>query len=108
MSQFTKPLLFFAAPRARAGLARTVFKQDRARALFAGVCAHSTLTLEPPLSPAFGLILGAAGHAVGWPVAAGGSQQIANALAGVLASLGGTIKTSSRVESLSPGLTLCD
>jgi phytoene dehydrogenase-like protein len=93
-----------------AGLARSVFRGMRARALFAGVCAHSTLPLESPLSASFGLIMSAAAHAVGWPIPRGGSQRIANALIGVLESLGGRVAVSSRVETLSenPDLTLCD
>jgi phytoene dehydrogenase-like protein len=39
-------------------------------------------------------------HAVGWPVARGGSQQLADALAGHLRSLGGTIETGRQVEAL--------
>ncbi len=93
-------------------LARSSFRNSRPRALFAGSAAHSFLKLESPLSSAFGLMLGAAGHAVGWPVPKGGSQQITNALAGVLRSLGGRILTNSPVETLdelgSPDLTLCD
>ena len=93
-------------------LARNSFSNIRARALFAGLSAHSILKLESPLSASFGLMLGAVGHAVGWPVARGGSQQIANALASILESLGGRIITGSRVETLAevgwPDLTLCD
>lgn len=93
-------------------LARSSFRNPGARALFAGSAAHSFLKLESPLSSAFGLMLSAAGHAVGWPVPKGGSQQITNALAGVLSSLGGRIVTSARVDKLdelgSPDLTLCD
>ena len=51
-----------------------------ARALFAGLAAHSALPLEQPLTASVGLFLGAAGHAVGWPFARGGSQAIADAL----------------------------
>ena len=93
-----------------AGLARSLFRGVRARALLAGACAHSTLQLESPLSASFGLILCAAAHAVGWPIARGGSQSIANALVGILASLGGSVQVSSRVEALPEGsdLTLCD
>ena len=55
-------------------LARFRFGQARARALFAGIAAHSFLPLEAPASAAFGLVLGAAGHAVGWPLPRGGSE----------------------------------
>ncbi len=93
-------------------LARSSFRNSRPRALFAGSAAHSFLKLESPLSASFGLIMGAAGHAVGWPIPKGGSQQITNALAGVLRSHGGRIVTNAPVETLdelgSPDLTLCD
>jgi phytoene dehydrogenase-like protein len=81
-------------------LARLFFKHEPARALFAGIAAHSFLPLESIASSAFGLVLGMAGHAVGWPIPRGGSQQIANALASCLSDLGGTIETNQRVENL--------
>src|SRR5438067_8715592 len=81
-------------------LAKFLFKHEPARALFAGIAAHSFLPLEAPVSSAFALVLGLAGHAVGWPIPRGGSQQIANALAGYLRELGGSIEVNCRVESL--------
>ena len=88
------------------------FRGEAARALFAGLAAHSFLALDAPMSGAFGLTLGAAAHAVGWPIPRGGAQAIPDAMAGYLASLGGTIHTSSRVERLSDlpeyDVVLCD
>ena len=81
-------------------LARLWFRGERAAALFAGMAAHSILPLERPGSAAFGLILAMAGHAVGWPIARGGSQSIADALAAYLRDLGGEIITGQRVASL--------
>src|SRR5436309_4785802 len=81
-------------------LAKFLFKHEPARALFAGIAAHSFLPLEAPVSSAFALVLGLAGHAVGWPIPRGGSQQIANALAGYLRELGGSIEVNCRVDSL--------
>jgi phytoene dehydrogenase-like protein len=46
------------------------------------------------------LVLGLAGHAVGWPIPRGGSQQISNALAGYLRELGGKIEVNHRIENL--------
>src|SRR2546428_828406 len=60
-------------------LARLAFRDEPARALFAGVAAHSTVPLERPLTASFGLMLSVAGHAAGWPVARGGSESIADA-----------------------------
>ncbi len=76
------------------------FKSERTRALFAGLAAHSFLALDEPLSSAFGILMAAPAHAVGWPIARGGSQSITNALCAYLAKLGGKVTTSSRVESL--------
>src|SRR6266516_3519905 len=59
-------------------LAKSLFRHEPARALFAGIAAHSFLPLEAPVSSAFALVLGTAGHAVGWPIPSGGSQKIEN------------------------------
>ena len=71
-----------------------------ARALFGGVAAHSFSPLSAPLSSAVGMVLVAAGHSCGWPVARGGSQAIAAALAAVIREHGGTIETGRPVRSL--------
>ncbi len=94
-------------------LARRRFTGERARALFAGLAAHSFLALDRPLSSAVGLILGAAAHAVGWPIPRGGSQAITNALAAHLVELGGEIETGKRITALGElnpqgGPILCD
>jgi len=94
-------------------LARRTFRGERARALFAGLAAHSFLSLDEPLSPAIGLVLAAAAHVVGWPVPRGGSQGIANALIGQLEKLGGAVHTGQRITSLdetdpNEGPVLCD
>ncbi|HET9418489.1 MAG TPA: NAD(P)/FAD-dependent oxidoreductase [Chthoniobacterales bacterium] len=81
-------------------LVKTLFKSEPARALFGGIAAHSFLPLEAPVSAAFGLVLGMAGHAVGWPIPRGGSQSIANALAAYLRELGGRIDVNCRVGNL--------
>lgn len=71
-----------------------------ARALFGGVAAHSFSPLSAPLSSAVGVVLVAAGHSHGWPVARGGSQAIAAALASVIVEYGGKIETGRPVRSL--------
>jgi phytoene dehydrogenase-like protein len=91
------------ALRSGAGVARSAFRGERARALFAGMAAHSILPLESPPTASFGLVLAAAAHRVGWPIPRGGSQQISDALASYLRSLGGEIRTGdavSRVDDL--------
>ncbi len=81
-------------------LARVAFRTDEARALFAGNAAHSVLPLEAPLTSAIGLMLQMTAHAVGWPVARGGSQAITTALLRLLQRHGGEIVTGWRVASL--------
>ncbi|HEX8218084.1 MAG TPA: NAD(P)/FAD-dependent oxidoreductase [Chloroflexia bacterium] len=81
-------------------LAHTAFRGEHARALFAGMAAHSLLSLDKPLSAASGLLLGALGHVAGWPMARGGSQRLADALVSYLGSLGGEVVTGWRVRSL--------
>ncbi|MFJ4526359.1 phytoene desaturase family protein [Streptomyces sp. NPDC088810] len=73
---------------------------EEARALFAGAAAHLMFPLTGPASSAAGLMLIAAAHRFGWPVARGGSRTITEALAALLAELGGTIETGVRVETL--------
>lgn len=93
-------------------IARLLFREDRTRALFAGLAAHSFLSLTEPLSAAFAILLGAAAHAVGWPIPQGGAQSLTRVLCSHLAEHGGQIKTSARVDHLSSlpkyDLTLCD
>ncbi len=81
-------------------LARRCFRDTRTQALFAGNAAHSVRPLESPLCASFGMVLVAAAHAVGWPVAQGGSQALANALASYLESLGGSIHLNQEVFNL--------
>ncbi|WP_138443576.1 phytoene desaturase family protein [Sinomonas susongensis] len=75
-----------------------VWRDDPARALFAGVAAHAFADLRRPFTSSVGLVLTAAAQSVGWPVAEGGSQAIADALAARLTELGGTIETGVRVR----------
>lgn len=92
--------------------ARSLFRTNGARALFAGLAAHSLLPLEAMASASFGWVLGLLGHAVGWPIPKGGSQRIANALASYFESLGGRVIANAPVRSLAElsdaDLILCD
>jgi phytoene dehydrogenase-like protein len=83
-----------------ASLARFHFSGPRARALFAGMAAHSVLPLESLGSAATALVLMAAGHSSGWPIIQGGAQTLTDALALYLESLGGCIETSREVMQL--------
>jgi phytoene dehydrogenase-like protein len=89
-----------AGVRGASGLATSRFRSDEARALMAGMGAHSMRPLDRAPTAAFGLVLLALGHAFGWPVARGGSQAIADAMAAYLRSLGGEIRTGVEVRSL--------
>jgi len=90
----------------------TRFRSERTRGLFAGMAAHSFLALDECLSGSFGMLLGIAAHAVGWPIPRGGAQSLTNALCSYLSSLGGRVRVSSRVESFAAlsdyQLILCD
>jgi phytoene dehydrogenase-like protein len=86
--------------RPASSLARKLFRDRRTRALFAGMAAHSALPLERVPSGTFGIVLGITSHAVGWPIVEAGSQNLANALASYLRSLGGEIVTGMFVASL--------
>lgn len=88
------------ALRSAASLAGSHFEDSAAQALFAGLAGHSFLPLEARGSAAFGLVLGMLGHSIGWPLPRGGSQEIANALAAHLRSLGGEIATRTKVETV--------
>src|SRR3989441_8454018 len=88
------------ALRSAAALAAGRFRSPQARALFVGLGAHSMLSLRRPATAAFGLVLGAAGHAYGWPFAHGGSQRLSDALAALLRARGGTIATDRRVTTM--------
>ncbi len=81
-------------------LAEARFRGPRARALFAGLAAHAVLPLDASPSAAFGLVLGAAAHAVGWPFPAGGAAGIAEALLAVLRARGGVLETGVEVGAL--------
>jgi phytoene dehydrogenase-like protein len=98
-----------AALRSARGLAESHFRGVRARALFAGIAGHSFLPLEAPASAAIGVALAVAGHGSGWPIPRGGSQKIADALAGYFQSLGGEIVTSHAVARLPEApVVMCD
>jgi phytoene dehydrogenase-like protein len=71
-----------------------------ARALFGGIAAHAFNPLTRPFSSAAGMALTCACHRHGWPVARGGSQAIAEALAAVVRGRGGRIETGRPVRSL--------
>jgi phytoene dehydrogenase-like protein len=76
------------------------FSSDEGGGLFAGLAAHSILSLSAPSTTGYGIMLGVLGHLVGWPLPRGGSQAIADALVSLLRARGGTIECNWRVTSL--------
>jgi phytoene dehydrogenase-like protein len=110
------PLVFtrfaLTAAHSARGLARSRFRDPAPRALIAGIAAHSMLALEHIHTSGYALVLGGLAQWVGWPIAVGGSQSIADALASYLRSLGGEIRTDApvdRIDELPPARAiLCD
>jgi phytoene dehydrogenase-like protein len=76
-----------------------LFRTEKARAMFGGVAAHAFRPLNRPGTTAIGQTIIAAGHRHGWPVAEGGSRAITDALAALVAELGGKIHTGTRVRT---------
>ena len=76
------------------------FKTMQARALIAGMAAHSMQPLTNYGTSAIALVLLLTGHRKGWPIAAGGSGSIAKALANYFMSIGGKIQTGLFITSL--------
>jgi phytoene dehydrogenase-like protein len=81
-------------------LARSLFDGERARAVLAGMAAHSMVDLRRPITGGYGLLLAALAHQVGWPVVRGGSARLADALAARLVARGGTVETGQPVRDL--------
>ncbi|MFC4497925.1 MULTISPECIES: phytoene desaturase family protein [Streptomyces] len=76
------------------------FRDEPARTLFAGLVGHVMAPLGGLATGAVGLVFALAAHARGWPVARGGSQAIADALAAYLKDLGGSVHTDYEVKRL--------
>src|SRR6185312_3381775 len=87
------------AVRSARTLGHAFFRTEKARALLAGLAGHSMLPLETLTSSAPALALAVAGHAVGWPFARGGAQQLTQSLVSYFKSLGGELVTGHLVRS---------
>jgi phytoene dehydrogenase-like protein len=87
------------ALKSAGGLINHNFKGKRAKGFFAGLAAHSVIPLGITPSAAIGIVLCAAGHAVGWPIPRGGAGSIAASLIKYFESLGGTIITGKMIAS---------
>jgi phytoene dehydrogenase-like protein len=88
------------ALRSMVGLGEVTFSEPEARALLAAAAAHAMRPLTEPATSSFGLVLAAAGHAVGWPLTRGGSRAITNALLSDLRAHGGELEVDHEVTSL--------
>jgi phytoene dehydrogenase-like protein len=86
--------------RSLRGLARAKFHGEEPGAVLAGIAAHAMMPLDEVATASFGLVLGIAGHAVGWPIAKGGSRAITDALLLRLREDGGELVLSHRVASI--------
>lgn len=93
-------------------LCRLRFQGQRARALFAGIAAHSMIPLSYTFSSAIGLVLGTAAHRVGWPFPKGGACGISESMIRYLESLGGSVELNHPITNLAAVLSddavLCD
>jgi len=88
------------AARSASGIAKGYFKGERARALFAGMAGHSIMSLDALGSGAFGIVLNALAHTVGWPMVMGGSANLTSALVKYNQSLGVSFQNNMMVSSL--------
>lgn len=88
--------------RSASSLARSHFDGDDSEgaALFAGLAGHSMLPLEQAITGGYGIMLGMLGHLVGWPLAEGGSQAIADGLVRLVEQAGGEVRCGETVRSL--------
>jgi phytoene dehydrogenase-like protein len=98
--------------RSAKGVSKSLFTEDKTRAFFAGLAAHSFLSLDMLASSAFGLVMATIGHVFGWPITRGGSQKIADALTSFLRDQGGEVLTGVRIDSidqlLGAKIIMCD
>jgi phytoene dehydrogenase-like protein len=76
------------------------FHDDAARAVLAGVAAHSLLRLDEPVSGGGAMLLLGAAHRDGWPFPEGGARRITEALAAEAEALGVRIDTGISVARL--------
>jgi phytoene dehydrogenase-like protein len=88
------------ALRGAEAVGRGLFRGDAARALFAGMAAHSMLPLDRAPTAGVALSLTVLAHREGWSFPRGGAQRLADALASYLRTLGGEIVTGTPITSL--------
>jgi len=80
--------------------AKNHFKTNAAQSVFAGIGAHTMLSLNKLTTSSMAIVLNTLAHVNSWPLPKGGAQQITNALAACFKSLGGNIQTGNMITSL--------
>lgn len=80
-------------------LGRRRFTEEPARAMFAGLAAHSILRLDAPATSGYAMMLGALAHLVGWPMPEGGAGRVAEAMVAILEERGGRVECGVAVTS---------
>ena len=88
------------AMRSAESLARSTFRSEPPRAVFAGIAAHGMMPLDRMPTAAIGIVLNVMAHVAGWVFPRGGAQRLTDALASYLRSLGGEIVAGTRVKSI--------
>ena len=86
------------ALRSSDGLCRSLFRTERARALFACAAAHTAVPLHRPATAAAGMVLAGLAESTGWPFARGGAGAITQALAALASGMGVEIHTCTAIE----------
>ena len=76
------------------------FREEAAPSLVSGVAAHSIGRMPNLATAGVGIVLGALGHAGGWPVPIGGSRVITDALVADLVAHGGRVELGREIRHL--------
>lgn len=76
------------------------FGGEAPKLLLAGSAMHADIPMDAPGSGAMGMLLTMLGQHHGWPVPRGGARMLAAALVHRLESLGGRVRTGSRVAKI--------
>jgi phytoene dehydrogenase-like protein len=87
-------------PGSAAALGRRLFQAPDCRAWLYGAAMHGDIAPTGAGTAIAAAYLNFMGHAVGWPSPRGGAQALTDALVAYLRSLGGEIRTSTRVQTI--------
>jgi phytoene dehydrogenase-like protein len=81
-------------------LAHAAFRTEAARAVLAGMAGHAVLRLNQVTTAGYATFMASLAHRIGWPVVAGGTENLAIALRDRLIALGVEICTGTPVHDL--------